>query len=48
MYNGKFIRNEMVIEHIGKETYFRDVHLFVEQVRDLALIKDIGIIRENL
>ena len=48
MYDGKFVKNEMVIEHIGKETYFYDVHLFVERARDIAVIKNVEMIRENL
>ena len=48
MYNDKFVKNETTIEHIGKETYFRDVHLFVERVRDLVLIKNVEMIREDL
>ena len=48
MYNDKFVKNETIIEHIEKETYFRNVYLFFERVRNLALIKNIEIIRENL
>ena len=48
MYNGKFIRNETAIEHIEKKTYFYNVYLFVERARDIAVIKNIEIIRENL
>ena len=48
MYNDKFVRNETIIEHIEKETYFRNVHFFVERARNLALIKNIEMIRKNL
>ena len=48
MYNDKFVRNETIIEYIGKKTYFRDVHFFVERVCDFVLIKKVEIIRENL
>ena len=44
MYNDKFVRNETAIEHIEKETYFRDVYLFIERARDIAAIKNIEII----
>ena len=44
MYNDKFIKNETIIEHIEKETYFYNVYLFVKRVCDLALIKNIEII----
>ena len=39
MYNGKFIKNETVIEYIEKETYFRDIHFFIKRARDRVLIK---------
>ena len=48
MYDDKFVRNETVFEHIGKKTYFRDVHLFIKRARDIVAIKNIEIIRENL
>ena len=48
MYDDKFVKNETAIEHIEKETYFRDVHLFVERTRDIAMIKNVEMIRENL
>ena len=48
MYNDKFVRNKTAFEHIEKETYFRDVHLFVERARDIAAIKNIKMIRKNL
>ena len=48
MYNGKFVKNETIIEHIEKETYFRDVYFFVERVYDFVLIKNIEMIRKNL
>ncbi len=34
--------------HTGKETIFRDVHLFNERVKDIAVIKDEKMIAENL
>ena len=48
MYNDKFVRNETALEHIEKETYFYNVYLFVERARDIAAIKNIEMIRENL
>ena len=30
MYDDKFVKNGTALEHIEKETYFRDVYLFVE------------------
>ncbi len=34
--------------HIGKKTIFRDVHLFNERVKDIAVIKSEKMIAENL
>ena len=48
MYNDKFVKNEIIIKHIDEETYFRNVHLFVERVRDMIVIKNVEVIRENL
>ena len=48
IYNDKFVKNEKAIEHIEKETYFRNVYLFVERVYDIVAIKNIEVIRENL
>ena len=39
MYNDKFVKNETIIEHIGKKTYFYNVYLFIERARDLVWIK---------
>ena len=36
------------IEHVGKDTYFRDVHLFIERVEDISAIKGDQLIIENL
>ena len=48
MYDGKSVSNGSAIEHAGKETYFRDVHLFIERAKDLAIVKGANLIRENL
>ena len=36
------------MEHAGKDTIFRDVHLFVERVRDIAAVRGHGLVRQNL
>lgn len=46
-YDNKSVSTGSPIEHTGKETYFRDVHLFVERARDLVVIKG-NMVRENL
>lgn len=48
MYDGKSTSNGSALEHTGKETYFRDVHLFIERARDLAVVKGAALVRENL
>ncbi len=40
-------KSELMI-HIGKKTIFRDVHLFNERVKDIAVIKSEKMIAENL
>lgn len=47
-YDGKSVSTGSPIEHTGKETYFRDVHLFVERANDLAATKGAALVRENL
>ena len=36
------------MEHAGKDTIFRDVHLFVERVKDIAAVKGDELVRQNL
>jgi len=47
MYNGKSASTGSSLEHASKETYFRDIHLFIERAKDLATIKG-AMVRENL
>ena len=47
-YNDKIIYNEIVIiEHIDKDIYFRDVHLFIDRVKQFVFIRE-DLIYENL
>ena len=48
MYDGKSVDSAPSVEHTGKETYFRDVHLFVEQAIELAAVNGGDMIRNNL
>ncbi|KAL8636664.1 MAG: hypothetical protein Q9228_005964, partial [Teloschistes exilis] len=34
-YDGKSASTASPIEHAGKDTFFRDVHLFIERAKDL-------------
>ena len=48
MYDGKSVITENLIEHIEKNIYFRDVHLFIERIKDMIVIKNAKMIRNNL
>ena len=49
MYDDKSVDSGApAMEHTSKETYFRDVHLFLERARDTASIKGYELVRTNL
>ena len=49
MYEDKFIAfKASPIKYTSKETYFRDVYLFLEYARDITSIKDNELVRINL
>ena len=48
MYDGKSVSTGAGIEHAGKDTYFRDVHLFIERAKQFAITKDASQVRSNL
>ena len=48
MYDGKSVAIDQVIEHIGKDIYFRDVNDFIDRIKDMADIKDVELVRQNL
>lgn len=48
MYNGKSSVTDNPIEHAGKDTYFRDVHLFIERIKHMAAVKSADLLRNNL
>lgn len=47
-YDGKTAATASAVEHTGKDTYFRDVHVFIERCRDMAAIKTPEMVRNNL
>ena len=47
MYDGKSVSTGSSIEHAGKETYFRDVHLFVERLKEISITKGPDLTRDN-
>ena len=48
MYDSKSINTEQVMKHADKDIYFRDVHLFLDRVKDMTLIHDDQFVRKNL
>ena len=48
LYDGKSISSGPGIEHAGKDTYFRDVHLFNEPAKQFAVVKDPREVKNNL
>lgn len=36
------------MEHAGKNTIFRDVHLFIERVKDMVAVRGDEMVRQNL
>ena len=49
MYEDKSIASgAALMEYTGKETIFRDVHLFLEYTRDVVNIKGLDLVRVNL
>jgi hypothetical protein len=48
MYDNKSTFTEEFIEHVDKNTYFRNVHLFLKRVKDVIRVKDVNQVRENL
>ena len=48
-YDGKTLSNGGApMKHAGKDTYFRDVHLFVTRAKETAVTKDSQLVRDNL
>lgn len=47
-YDGKSNDTGAGIEHAGKETYFRDVTMFIDRIRDVARVKGAELLRNNL
>ena len=48
MYDGKSVITENFIEHIEKNIYFRNVHLFIERIKNMTVIKNAKMIKNNL
>ena len=49
MYKNRLITfDASLIKYTSKETYFRDIYLFLKYTRDVASIKDNKLVRINL
>ena len=48
LYDEKSAVIDNVIEHFDKDTYFRDIYIFIERIKNIAQIKDDTIVRNNL
>lgn len=48
MFDDKSSVTGAPMEHAGKDTYFRDVHLFIERLNDIAVVRGEKLVRENL
>lgn len=47
-YEGKSLDTAPAIEHTGKSTFFRDIHVFIDRVKDVARAKGEELLRQNL
>ena len=36
------------MKHSGKDTYFRNIHLFLERCSNIAAVKDDQLVKDNL
>ena len=48
LYDGKSAATGNAIEHSEKDIYFRNVHVFIERIKNMTQIKDDILIRNNL
>lgn len=48
MYDKKLIKIDEIIKHADKNTYFRNVDLFIEKAKDIAIIQENQHVRDNL
>ena len=48
MYDDKFSFIDNSIEHANKNTYFKNVHLFTERIKNMIVMKEAKLTRQNL
>jgi hypothetical protein len=47
-YDGKTLATAELMQHADKDTFFRDVHLFIDRAKDIVVIKGAETVRNNL
>ena len=47
-YNNKSSNIEVEIEHAEKKIYFRDITIFINRIKNIAKVKNIELLRNNL
>ncbi len=47
-YDGKILTTVESMQHVDKDTYFRNIHLFLNRVKDVTTTKYYDLIRNNL
>ena len=47
-YDSKSVDTAPAIEHTGKSTFFRDIHVFIDRVKNIARAKGEELVRQNL
>ncbi len=47
-YDDKVLTTADSMQHIDKNTYFKNVHLFIDRIKDIVVIKDVDTMRNNL
>ena len=47
-YDNKTIIIDNSIENVEKNIYFRDVHIFIDKIKNMTIIKSEKLIRDNL
>ena len=47
-YEDKNVIIDNFIEHVDKNIYFRDVHFYIEKIKNMSILKEVELIRHNL
>lgn len=48
MYNDRFVSTESALKHMSKNTYFKNIHLFLERAKEMMILKTDELIWINL